>query len=965
MRMKIFTNKIWLPVFLLITLFSFSTSEVFSQTTNIAGTVTDADTGETLIGVNILVKGKVIGTITDTNGRFTLRVNQDPPLTLVFSMVGFASQEVQVTAANASNIRVSLREQTMLGQEVVVSASRVEESILQSPVTIEKMDILAIRETPADNYYKGIANLKGVDVTTSSINFQIINARGFNSTGNTRFVQLTDGMDTQAPALNFPIGNLNGPSELDVESVEFIPGAASALYGPNAFNGILLVNSKSPFEYQGFSAFYQQGVNHINGRPGEPQTPQPMYQGSLRYAHAFNNRFAFKVNASFMRATDWHGTDRTDLNVNAQGDLPFNPGADRVHVFGDEVANNIGLLRNVAAVQQNAQALGIGGYLNSIPDQIVSRTGYDEAVLVDYGAENYKFNTALHYRVTDRAELSYTFNYGGGTSVYTGAQRYSLNNFAISQHKLELRGTNYFLRGYTTRENSGDSYIADLTGVLINDRWKNNSQWFGEYTLGYMGALAQQGIAPGAFGTPEQQAAAHVAARNVADQGRFMPGSPEFLEAQRDIRSNVIPQGSLFNDQSNMYMLEGQYDFNEEIQFMDVQVGAQYRLYELRSNGTIFADTEGRAITIEEYGAFAQASKRLLDDKLKLTGSIRYDKNENFDGQFSPRVSGVFTQGNSNFRLSYQTGFRMPTTQAQHIDLNVVSARLIGGLPFYRERYNVYENSFTIESVNNYVAAVGAGASPVSPEATGMLRQVTREDLPDLRPEQVQSIEVGYKGLIANNRLLVDFAYYYNIYNDFITQTSVRRAPGPIFPGAAMNTAEGAINAVNAPSLLTPITTPGQENTFQTYTNIVEQEIRAHGVALGLTYNFPNNYTLGGNYNFNRLITAIGPQYLNDFNTPEHKTNISFGNRKVYKNLGFNVTYRYQTAFRWESTFALGDVPEIHNVDAQVSYKVSSLKSILKLGGSNVFNNRYIHNFGGPTIGAIYYLSITFDELLN
>ena len=963
--MKIFTNKIWLPVFLLVAFFSFSTSEVLAQTTNIAGVVTDADTGETLIGVNILVKGRVIGTVTDTNGRFTLRVNQDPPLTLVFSMVGFASQEVQVTASNASNIKVSLREQTMLGQEIVVSASRVEESILQSPVTIEKMDILAIRETPADNYYKGIANLKGVDVTTSSINFQIINARGFNSTGNTRFVQLTDGMDTQAPALNFPIGNLNGPSELDVESVEFIPGAASALYGPNAFNGILLVNSKSPFEYQGFSAFYQQGVNHVNGRPGEPQNAQPMYQGSLRYAHAFNNKFAFKVNASFMRATDWHGTDRSDQNINAQGDLPFNPGADLVHVYGDEVANNIGLLRNVAAVQQNAQALGLGGYLNSIPDQIVSRTGYDEALLVDYGAENYKINTALHYRITDRAELSYTLNYGAGTSVYTGAQRYSLNNFEISQHKLELRGSNYFLRGYTTRENSGNSYIADLTGVLINDRWKNNSQWFGEYTLGYMGALAQQGIAPGSQGTAAQQAAAHDAARRVADQGRFMPGSPEFMNAQNEIRSDVIPRGSLFNDQSNMYMVEGQYDFNEEIEFMDLQVGAQYRLYELRSNGTIFADTEGREITIAEYGAFAQASKRLIDDKLKLTGSIRYDKNENFDGQFSPRVSGVFTEGNSNFRLSYQTGFRMPTTQAQHIDLNVVSARLIGGLPFYREKYNVYDNSFTIESVNNYVAAVGAGASPVSPEATGLLRQVTRADLPDLRPERVQSVEVGYKGLIANNRLMIDFAYYYNIYNDFITQTSVRRAPGPVFPGAAMNTTEGAINAVNAPTLLTPITTPGRENTFQTYTNIVDQEIRAHGAALGMTYSFPNNYTLGGNYNFNRLITAIGPQFLNDFNTPEHKTNISFGNRKVYRNLGFNVTYRYQTAFRWESTFALGDVPEIHNVDAQVSYKVSSLKSILKLGGSNVFNNRYIQNFGGPTIGAIYYLSITFDELLN
>ncbi|WP_158859495.1 TonB-dependent receptor [Lunatibacter salilacus] len=937
--------------------------QAVGQVTTISGKVVESNSNDPLIGVNILVKGKVLGTITDMNGEFNLRVNQDPPLTLVFSMVGFASQEQVVTENNATGISIQLEEQMFLGQEVVVSASRVEESILQSPVSIEKMDILAVRETASDTYYKAIANLKGVDVTTSSVNFQILNARGFNSTGNTRFVQLTDGMDTQAPALNFPIGNLNGPSELDVESLELIPGASSALYGPNAFNGILLVNSKSPFDYQGVSAFYKQGFNHFGGRPGEPQSPQPMYEGAIRYAHAFNNKVAFKINASFMEAEDWYGTDRTDLNREAQGGLPFNPGENLVHVFGDEVSNNIGLLRNVGAIQTQANALGIGGYIGSIPDQIVSRTGYDERNLVDYGAKNYKLNGALHYRITDRAELSYTLNYGSGTSVYTGAQRYSLNNFNITQHKLELRGDNFFLRTYTTRENSGDSYIADLTGVNINDAWKGNSQWFGEYTLNYMGALAMQQVAPGTMGSIQQQATAHQIARSQADIGRYEPGSAAFDAETRTVRGVEIPAGSLFNDRSRMNMVEGQYDFKNEIDFMDLQVGGSYRVYELRSNGTIFADVEGNEITIQELGAFAQGSKRVLQDKLKITGSIRYDKNENFEGQFSPRISGVYTEGNSNFRLSYQTGFRMPTTQAQHIDLNVVSARLIGGLPFYREKYRIYDNAFTLGSVQQYTAAVGAGASPVAPEATALLQ--VAEPLPDLRPEQVRSTEVGYKGLLNNNRLLIDLAYYYNDYSDFIAQTAVRKAPGPVYPGAGMTTDQGAINAINAPSLLTPITTPGQENTFQTYTNIIDENVKAHGAAIGITYNLPKNYSISGNYNYNKLLTDLDPNLLLGFNTPEHKTNIMFGNRKLTQNLGFNVAYRYQTGFYWESTFAVGDVPEFHNVDAQVSYKVSNLKTIVKLGGSNIFNNRYIMNFGGPTLGAIYYLSITFDELLN
>lgn len=961
--MRSFTRSFWASVFSLILLVSLGTAGAMAQTT-ISGTVTDGDTKETLVGVNIVVKSKVIGTITDLSGQFSLNVNQEPPFTLVFSMVGFQSKEVEITSANTSGLNVELFEQTMLGQEVVISASRVEESILQSPVSIEKMDILSIRDTPADNYFKAIANLKGVDVTSSSINFQIVNARGFNSTGNTRFVQLTDGMDTQAPALNFPIGNLNGPSELDVESVEFIPGSASALYGPNAFNGILLVNSKSAFEYQGLSAFYKQGFNHFNGRPGEPSNPQPMYEGSIRYAKAFNNKFAFKLNGSFMQATDWYGTDQTDLSVGTQGNLPFNPGANRVHVFGDEVANNIGLLRNVGAIQQQAQQLGLGGYISSLPDQIVSRTGYDERFLVDYGAKNYKFNTGLYWRINDRSELSYTMNYGAGTSVYTGAQRYSLRNFEISQHKLELRGSNYFLRGYTTRENSGESFIADLTGVNINNIWKGNSAWFGEYAIAYMAGLAQQGVAPGTLGTPAQQAIAHNVARGQADTGRILPGTPEFENAYRQVRADFIPQGSLFNDQSRMYMAEGQYDFRNDFDFMELQVGGQYRVYELRSNGTIFADVEGNDITISEYGAFVQAGKRVLDDKLKLSGSLRYDKNENFEGQFSPRISGVFTQKNHNFRLSYQTGFRMPTTQGQHIDLNVVSARLIGGLPYYREKYDIFNNAYTLASVEQYIAKVGSGVSPVSPEATSLLKPATAADFPELRPEQVRSIEVGYKSLLNNNKILIDFAYYYNIYNNFITQNAVRKAPGPVFPTPA-NGDQLAINAVNAPSLLTPITTPGQENTFQTYTNFTGSDVRAHGAALGLTFNLPKNYTIGGNYNFNKLISAPTEGFLNDFNTPEHKGNITFGNRKVTKNMGFNLALRYQSEFRWESSFARGDVPAVTTLDAQLSYKVSSMKSIIKVGGSNLANNRYILNFGGPTIGAIYYVSITFDELLK
>lgn len=949
------------------------------STTTISGTITDAKSNETLVGVNVMVKGKVIGTITDFDGNFNLKVNQAPPLTLQISIIGYKNQEVEITNASTTGVNIKMEEQVILGQEVVVSASRVEESVLKSPVSIERMDILAIQQTPADNYYKGIAFLKGVDVSSSSINFQIVNARGFNSTGNTRFVQQTDGMDTQAPALNFPIGNLNGPSELDVESLDFLPGAASALYGPNAFNGILLVKSKSPFEYQGLSAFAKVGMNHFGGDAslGEPSSPQPMFEGSLRYAKAFNNRFAFKLNLSYMRAEDWHATNyTTDREKSRQPEgFSFNPGADAPNKMGDEASIDMGYLGSVfrRAVDTNDPAYNspalagvrtllnatsaqgqfdVTEFFNGVPSQVVSRTAYEEHELIDYGAENFKANASLHYRITDNVEAIWQSNFGYGTSIYSGAQRYSLSNFSIQQHKAELKSKNFFLRGYATIENSGNSYITEFLGNMMNEAGSVNNTWFATYTANYLKYLygstnrGNLGLPADADISIAQAEAAHNYARGVSDASRLVPGSERFNEEkEKALESGVVPIGPSFDDATKMYHFEGQYNFAEQIDFMELQVGASFRSYVLGSNGTIFPDTTGNDISIKEYGAYVQAGKQLLDERLKLTASLRFDKNQNFDPFLSPRVSGVYTVNkNHNFRIAYQTGFRNPTTQGQHINLNIISTRLLGGLPQYAEQYGIGTNTYTLESVNEFSQLVFSGADPAA--AAGTL--VAYDNYKPVSPEKIQSIEVGYKSII-DGKLLVDLSYYYNIYNNFEVQVRMRKASGPI------------TDAANLSSLLAG----NADNTFQIYTN-ADKQISSQGASMGLTYQLPRNYTFGTNYSWNVLNVGTGNEdFIFAYNTPEHKVNLTFGNRKLTDNIGFSVAGKWQNEFRWESSFADGDVPAFFTMDAQVSYKLSELKSVVKLGGSNLLNQRYITNFGGPNVGAIYYVSVTFDQLTN
>lgn len=970
--MKKFFTKSVLSVVILLSCFIHT---AWGQTTSISGVVKDGGNDETLAGVNIVVKGKVIGTITDSNGAFSFTVNSAPPMTIIASFIGFSTQEIEITDANTSGLNIVLEEQSLLGQEIVVSASRVEESILESPVSIEKMDILAIQNTPADNYYKAISGLKGVDVATSSINFQIINSRGFASTGNTRFVQLTDGMDTQAPALNFPIGNLNGPSELDVESIELIPGAASSLYGPNAFNGILLVNSKSAFDYQGASAFVKTGMNHVGSEAD--QSSAPMLEASLRYAKAFNNKFAFKLNFSYMQADDWHGTSDVDRNERLN---PFpgidNIGADRLHFMGDEASINLAIFRLSSAFTTAAGAnlfepgITAATYAaaGDLPSHVVSVTPYNEADLIDYGARNMKINTGLYYRLNDQVELSYLLNYGGGTSIYTGAQRYSLANFQITQHRLQLRGDNFFLRAYTTIEDSGDSYITEFLAKRMHDIKLNSSSplysdvsgFLAQYGIEYMRYFYNLGILPGdpQIQVESNQILAHQFARQTVDDLYLLtPGTPEFEATKKQALKGVVPFGPKFNDATKLYHIEGQYDFKNEIDFMDLQMGGSYRIFDLRSDGTIFPDKDG-GIQIREFGAYAQASKRIANDKIKLVGSLRFDKNENFEGQFNPRLSAVWTIAEGHhIRGSFQTGFRIPSTQGQYIDLDIITTRLLGGLPEAVAPYQITTNAYTIESVNAFTQSVfDNGATPAAIGAAIPLLEPFTVHNP-VKPEQVKTFEIGYKSLV-NNKLLIDAAYFHNVYNDFITQNQVRKATDDVFvnPAAASSLVNGTALTLESDGTLTG-------NTTQYYTNF-DKQVTSSGAVLGLTYSLPRNFTIGGNYSWNKLNTEI-TEGLSEFNTPEHKINLTFGNRKLTDNLGFNIAFRWQEAFRWESSFAQGPVPSYSTVDMQFSYKLKELKSVFKLGGSNILNKRYFQSLGGPNIGALYYVSVTFDELMN
>ncbi|ASZ13118.1 TonB-dependent receptor [Chitinophaga pendula] len=933
------------------------------QSSTITGTVTNKSTGEKIPGVTVTVKGTAIGAISDGNGVFRLHTTRSFPLTLVLSYVGFKTEELTVASA-ASSIPVQLTSTEILGQEVVVAASRVAESILQSPVSIEKLDARAIRNSPAPTFYDALANMKGVEMSTQSLTFKSVNTRGFNSNGNTRVLQLIDGMDNQAPGLNFSVGNIVGITELDMDNVELIPGAASALYGPNALNGIVLLNSKNPFLHQGLSANVKSGIMSDNGRSG---TNTGYYDVTLRYAKAFNNKWAFKVNFGYVSAKDWQAYDKRDQSLlngyTLENGSRLNPGYNGVNIYGDETNVNMkARLRSTAMTPGNPLSAGIqqisaatGGLLTPgaiynafMPDSSnawISRTGYDERDVVDYNTKNIKINGALHYKINDNLEAFIQGSYGTGTTVYTGADRYALRNFRMGQYKAELKGSNFYVRAYTTQERSGESYAGGILAQGINEAWKPSTQWFQEYfgayataALGTFGQTLQQSLAAGQSPTQAlvsaQQAARggaanfHTNARNVADRGRLLPGTPEFDAASDKVKNKAIPGnaqgvGAKFTDKTNLYQLEFMYNFSNLINFAEILVGGNYRIYELNSEKTLFAvKDDGKEFRINEYGGYVQIAKRLFEEHVKVTGSLRYDKNENFQGQFSPRLSAVYTfLKTHNLRASYQTGFRIPHNQDQYIDLITPQAHLIGGLPIMRQRYGLdKEPVFTQESLQS--------GNP------------TPYQFREFKPEKIEAFELGYKGLFGNKLLIDAYAYYNNFKNFNAIQILIKR------PGTA------------------------EQEVFSLPVNY-QGDIKSWGWALGVDYTLPRNFVVGGNVSFNELTNANDLKGLIvGYNTPRIRYNLYVGNRNFGKsNIGANVTWRWQDSFVWESSFvgpavrgaSQSVVPAYGTLDAQVTKLFPSIKTTVKIGGANILRNVYTQAWGNPSVGAQYYASIGYN----
>lgn len=914
----------------IILLIALGCSTTWAQTMRITGSVKNRTSGETIPAASVLLKGGTDGTFTNDKGIFKLAVPGFPS-TLVVSSIGYETIELEVHAAS-NKIDVTLSPVAKQGEEVVVSATRVPTRILESPVSIERIGAKQIIHSPTTSYYDLALSLKGADVTTSSQTFKTISTRGFNGSGSYRVNQIVDGMDNQAPGLNFFVGNFVGLTELDVDNMELLPGASSALYGPGGMNGTILINSKNPFKYQGLSILAKQGVTHVDKH--QRSTASPYYDYTFRFAKAFNNKFAFKLSGQYLSMRDWLANDSSNYSRSGsfgklvQGNRNTDPNYDGVNVYGDETKVDIRPFMRAAIAQNPGLQRVLAQFLTS--SQPVSRTGYNEVDIIDPETKNLKLSGALHYKFNNTLEAQVMGYWGTGNTIYTGNNRYVLKDIQIGQYKIELKHKNWFVRGYTTQENAGDAHTATVSAQVLNEVWKPSfnpanpgASWYPQYTGAFITGAAtvyQQAVAAAkGQGLSDADAMAmahaavgntaaefHKAARSFADQGRPQAGSSQFKQIFEQVRKQPIPNGGLFVEKSQLWMAEGQYNFSDKIKFADVIIGGNYKRYILDSKGTLFIDTL-KPIGITEVGAYVQAIKKFAKERLTVSVSGRYDKNEDFKGHFTPRATALIKLASDhNLRLSYQTAYRFPGTQQKYIRLNVGDYTLLGGLPWVMDYMN--------HKKNPVVEVIDGRTSPY----------VYKE----FKPESVKSFEVGYKGLIRKT-ILIDAYAYWGQYKNFLGR-----------------------------NVLLDQTTG---NVFSTVINS-STKVKTYGYGLGVDYLLKGGYSIFVNA-YSDEISDVPSGFQAFFNTPRYRLNAGFANSGLGKgkNFGFNIMLRWQDAFTWDGELANGPVEAFTTVDAQVSYRMHKLKTMIKLGGTNILNTYYQNGYGNPAVGGLYYVSVGYN----
>ena len=274
-----------------------------AQSGTISGRVTDRASGLGVAAATVeasippAIRGRT--TITADDGRYSLGGLPAGTYVVVVRRLGQhlqRAENVAVRAGETSNVDIATSPVARELSEVISTASRRQEKVVDAPASVAVITQQAIESRPALTPVDHLRSVPGVDISSGGLVQANVVARGFNNIFSGAMLTLTDNRFASVPSLRVNVPYLVPTTNEDIERIEIVLGPGAALYGPNSANGVMHIITKSPFESQGTSVTLGAGERSV-------------VRGGLRHAQQLGDKVAFKVSGEWMRGDDWRYID--------------------------------------------------------------------------------------------------------------------------------------------------------------------------------------------------------------------------------------------------------------------------------------------------------------------------------------------------------------------------------------------------------------------------------------------------------------------------------------------------------------------------------------------------------------------------------------------------------------------------------------------------------------------------------
>ena len=984
----------------------FTSSQLFAQV-SISGTIKD-DENLPLPGVTVMVKGTSTATSTDVSGNYTIQVaNPSATTVLVYSYIGYTSIEktIDEKAGSTQTISFKMEKEDVGLNTVVVSASRRKEKLIDAPasVTVLTADKLTTNTplTVVDNLKK----VPGVDIMETGLYASNVTVRGFNNIFSGSLMTLVDNRIASVPSLKLNAFQLIPTSQGDISKMELVRGPGSALYGPNASDGVLYIETKSPLAMTkkisvdlshtfGISDQKYQYATRDSNAPAQQTDKTWVYTPELRIAAKPVSWMGFKVSGSYATGSDWKYYDSREPKV---GDLMWYGTASNGNVFQND---------SIIVDRNNDGSIRYDTAINGIKDTgYVRNSKFDR----DFKIRKFNFDGRFDFQITKDITLVLNGGMSNATNLeLTGLGAGQAKNWKYYYAQARFKWKNLFFQYYLNGSNSGETYLipqvsataqpphkiqplldkSKLHVVQVQHSWKprtNLNLIYGADVL--MTRPQTDGTINGRFEKVD----------NINQYGGYIQGDWDIIKQLKLVAAFRLDY----------------HDKMKEVMFSPRAA----LVYKVNPSNTLRITYNRAFSTPSTLNLYLDLSNGLIPNGINVRG---FGNANGLDYKYG-------TDGLALMRSPYDNNW-------YSINDKSVNATSFGNMTQIIANGLGAKTGFPTSIVNSLLSSLFSGIAGDTGTIANVghrnIDYITKEDwtggyskVEKIKSTVTQTWELGYKGAINKKAFITADVFYTRIKN-FVSPLTLSSSsvifdekelavalgaqdatgklyqnlqkPSTLVPGATIDQSLVSLLGANLDGAYTggvgngtvwdditallqganrsiPIgsVTPDDSlvgnDVILVYRNLGKVDIA--GIDIGASYEVIDGLTLsfaGSFVNKNKINLLGASNGYVGLNAPKFKTSLSIDHQIKKYGIGWGINWRWSDAYPANSAIYVGTVNAANLVDLRISYQPVSQNKwvkgvLLSMNVNNILGYKFQHFPGTPQIGRFFMFKLAYS----